>query len=66
MKDIFQKFENTNTAYSNWYSHVSSFGVGNFMNNDFTSGNKGKLPKNRIMIIYIKIVGTLKQLFLCQ
>ena len=41
----FSKFENTNTAYSNWYSHVSSFGVGNFMNNDFTSGNKGKLPK---------------------
>ncbi len=42
----FSKFNSTVEAYDNWYSHVSSFGIGNFMNNDFTSGSTGKLPKS--------------------
>jgi len=41
----FNNFTSITQAYDNWYSHVSSFGIGNFMNNDFTIGNKGKVPK---------------------
>ena len=42
----FNQFGSTKEAYDNWYSHVSSFGVGNFMNNDFITGSPGKLPKS--------------------
>jgi len=42
----FNRFGSTIEAYDNWYSHVSSFGVGNFMNNDFITGSAGKLPKS--------------------
>ena len=42
----FNRFGSTIEAYDNWYSHVSSFGVGNFMNNDFITGSPGKLPKS--------------------
>jgi penicillin-binding protein 2 len=42
----FDRFGSTIEAYDNWYSHVSSFGVGNFMNNDFITGSPGKLPKS--------------------
>ena len=42
----FNKFRSTLKAYDSWYSHVASFGIGSFMNNDFTIGNKGKLPKS--------------------
>ena len=42
----FSKFNSTVEAYDNWHSHVSSFGIGNYMNNDFISGSPGKLPKS--------------------
>jgi len=42
----FNRFSSTIEAYDNWFSHVSSFGVGNFMNNDFITGSPGKLPKS--------------------
>jgi penicillin-binding protein 2 len=42
----FSKFNSTIEAYDNWHSHVSSFGIGNYMNNDFISGSPGKLPKS--------------------
>ena len=42
----FNRFGSTIEGYDNWYSHVSSFGVGNFMNNDFITGSAGKLPKS--------------------
>ncbi|MBT3621411.1 penicillin-binding protein 2 [Flavobacteriales bacterium] len=42
----FSRFNSTIEAYNNWYSHVSSFGIGNFMNNDFITGSPGKLPKS--------------------
>ena len=32
-------------AYKNWFAHVSSFGIGDWMYNDFFSGRKGLLPK---------------------
>ena len=42
----FSRFSSTIEAYDNWYGHVSSFGVGSFMNNDFITGSPGKLPKS--------------------
>ena len=41
---LFDKFQNTETAFNTWKSHIESFGVGQWMNNDFTSGKKGLLP----------------------
>ena len=40
----FSSFSNMEEAYNNWYSHVKSFGVGDYLNNDFINGNPGKLP----------------------
>ncbi|MDC0249712.1 penicillin-binding transpeptidase domain-containing protein, partial [Flavobacteriales bacterium] len=42
----FSRFNSSVEAYDNWYSHVSSFGIGSFMNNDFITGSPGKLPKS--------------------
>ena len=42
----FKKFNSKIDAYNNWHSHVSSFGIGDYMNNDFISGAPGKLPKS--------------------
>ena len=42
----FRSFNSTIEAYDNWYSHVSSFGIGNFLHNDFITGSPGKLPKS--------------------
>ena len=42
----FNKFNSTIEAYNNWHEHVSSFGIGNYMNNDFITGSPGKLPKS--------------------
>ncbi|MBC8266005.1 MAG: penicillin-binding protein 2 [Flavobacteriales bacterium] len=44
-QSFFDKYQNTEIAYNTWYNHVASFGVGQWMNNDFTSGKKGLLPK---------------------
>jgi len=41
---LFDKFQNTEIAFNTWKSHIESFGVGQWMNNDFTSGKKGLLP----------------------
>ena len=40
----FRKFNSPIDAYNNWYNHLSSFGIGKYMNNDFFQGNPGKLP----------------------
>ena len=42
----FNKFDSNIDAYNNWNKHVSSFGVGKYMNNDFLTGAPGKLPKS--------------------
>jgi penicillin-binding protein 2 len=42
----FDTFQSTIEAYDNWNKHVASFGVGNYMNNDFLTGSPGKLPKS--------------------
>ncbi len=41
----FSKFNYTIEAYNNWRQHVSSFGIGSYMNNDFITGAPGRLPK---------------------
>ena len=42
----FKKFENTKNAYNSWYNHIRSFGIGEWMNNDFISGRRGFLPES--------------------
>ena len=42
----FKLFNNSVEAYENWYSHLRSFGIGDYMGNDFINGNPGKLPKS--------------------
>ena len=42
----FNSFNSTIEAYDNWNKHLASFGVGNYMNNDFITGSPGKLPKS--------------------
>ena len=42
----FSMFNYTSEAYNNWNKHLTSFGVGNYMNNDFISGSPGILPKS--------------------
>ena len=42
----FSKFNSTIEAYNNWSNYVASFGIGNYMNNDFITGSTGKLPKS--------------------
>ena len=43
--EIFKKYDNTHQAYEVWRNHLQSFGIGDWMNNDFLTGAKGKLPK---------------------
>ena len=44
--NYFNKFNSTIDAYENWVNHVSSFGIGDYLNNDFTTGSPGLLPKS--------------------
>lgn len=41
---LFHKYKDADIAYDVWNKHVSSFGIGQWMNNDFSSGSKGFLP----------------------
>jgi len=42
----FNNFNSTIQAYNNWNKHVTSFGIGKYMNNDFITGSPGKLPES--------------------
>ena len=44
--NYFRSFNSSILAYDNWHAHLSSFGIGDFMNNDFINGSPGKLPKS--------------------
>ena len=44
--ETFKKFNTTKKSYNIWRNHIKSFGVGEWMNNDFVSGAKGLLPKH--------------------
>ena len=43
--ETFKKFNNSQEAFDNWRNHLSSFGIGQWMNNDFVNGAKGMLPE---------------------
>lgn len=43
-KDIIEKYPNTYDGYKNWRNHVMSFGLGNWLNNDLPTGQKGHIP----------------------
>ncbi|MAO34057.1 MAG: penicillin-binding protein 2 [Flavobacteriales bacterium] len=42
----FNRFTSNIKAYDIWYNHLTSFGIGKYMNNDFISGSTGTLPKS--------------------
>ena len=44
--ETFKKFNTTKKSYNIWRNHIKSFGVGEWMNNDFVSGAPGFLPKH--------------------
>jgi penicillin-binding protein 2 len=43
--ETFKKFNSTQDAYDRWRNHLSSFGIGEWMNNDFVTGTNGMLPE---------------------
>ena len=43
--EYFNQYESTVEAYTKWREHVASFGIGDYLNNDFITGSKGKLPR---------------------
>ena len=43
-KDIIEKYPNSYDGYNNWRNHVMSFGLGNWLNNDLPTGQKGHVP----------------------
>ncbi len=45
--ECFKNYNSNVLAYDNWYSHVKSFGIGDYLNNDFINGNAGKIPKSK-------------------
>lgn len=51
---IINKYSNTIEGYNNWRKHVTSFGLGNFLNNDLATGTSGLVPK---ATYYNKIYG---------
>tara|TARA_B110000240_G_scaffold13737_1_gene14256 strand:+ start:1225 stop:3030 length:1806 start_codon:yes stop_codon:yes gene_type:complete len=44
--DLFKNKQTTEESYTLWKNHLSSFGIGEWMNNDFVSGTKGFLPEH--------------------
>lgn len=44
-QDIINKYTTTVEGYNNWRRHVTSFGLGNFLNNDLATGTSGLVPK---------------------
>lgn len=43
-KGIIEKYPSTYEGYNNWRNHVMSFGLGNWLNNDLPTGQKGHVP----------------------
>ena len=46
-EDLFKKYSSTSEAYNVWRRHTMSFGLGDYLNTDFISGNKGYVPKTK-------------------
>ena len=45
-KGIIEKYPNIYDGYDTWHKYVSSFGLGNWLNNDLPTGKKGFLPSS--------------------
>jgi len=43
-KRIIEKYPTSAEGMKKWSDHVKSFGLGNFLNNDLSSGNRGLVP----------------------
>ncbi len=43
-KSIIENYPNVYEGYETWHKYVSSFGLGNWLNNDLPTGKKGFLP----------------------
>ena len=56
---IIEKYPNTYEGYDVWRNYVTSFGLGNWLNNDLPTGQKGFVPTPMIFTIefMVKIVG---------
>ncbi len=53
-KEIIEKYPNTYEGYNVWREYVISFGLGNWLNNDLPTGQKGFVPSYNF---YDKIYG---------
>ena len=53
-KEIIEKYPNTYQGYKVWRQYVTSFGLGNWLNNDLPTGQKGFVPSHNF---YDKIYG---------
>ena len=45
-KGIIEKYSSVYEGYDTWHKYVSSFGLGNWLNNDLPTGKKGFLPSS--------------------
>lgn len=43
-RSIIEKYPNTHEGYETWRNYVTSFGLGNWLNNDLPTGQKGFVP----------------------
>ena len=43
-RSIIEKYPNTREGYEKWRNYVTSFGLGNWLNNDLPTGQKGFVP----------------------
>lgn len=53
-KNIIEKYSTTHEGYDVWRNHVVSFGLGNWLNNDLPTGQKGFVPNTKF---YDRIYG---------
>ena len=53
-REIIEKYPNTYEGYNVWREYVTSFGLGNWLNNDLPTGQKGFVPSYNF---YDKIYG---------
>ena len=45
-ESFYSKYNSVYESYDVWKEHVESFGFGNYLNNDFNSGQKGFIPES--------------------
>ena len=53
-EEYFNSFNSIYEGYEIWKKHVESFGFGNYLGNDFTSGTKGFIPDSEYYDRYYK------------